>query len=165
MRHEPQCTIRYPNACSGLGTAGKRRTELFLSARHCHAVHHVQPGITPAPPSSLACAKTARFEHAAHKLGGDRSPTAEANTFCSISSAQGVDASLSFSTVEGNMPKNWTGSHSGQLHCLLEPGRFSVLHVPMQSVCSIAVLGYSQLHSNASAHHLLHSLQFDHQKW
>ena len=55
-------------------------------------------------------------EHANQQ--GRGSPTAEANNFCSISSAQGVDASLSFSTVVGNMPKNCTGSHSGQLHCL-----------------------------------------------
>lgn len=46
-------------------------------------------------------------------------PTAEEKIFCSSSSAQGVVVSLSLRMLEGNMPKNCTGSHSGQLHCLV----------------------------------------------
>ena len=45
-------------------------------------------------------------------------PTAEENNFCSSSSAQGAQESLSTRTLSGKMPKNCTGSHSGQDHCL-----------------------------------------------
>ena len=45
-------------------------------------------------------------------------PTADEKSFCSISPAQGVNASLSRRTLLGKMPRNCTGSHSGQLHCL-----------------------------------------------
>jgi hypothetical protein len=54
-------------------------------------------------------------------------PTAEEKIFWSISPAQGVLASLSRSTLSGKMPKNCTGSHTGQLHCLA-PGRHCVVH-------------------------------------
>ena len=46
------------------------------------------------------------------------SPTAEENSFCSSSSDQGALLSLSTSTLSGKMPKNCTGSQSGQDHCL-----------------------------------------------
>lgn len=50
------------------------------------------------------------------------SPTAEENSFCSSSSDQGALLSLSTSTLSGKMPKNCTGSHSGQDHCLHSDG-------------------------------------------
>lgn len=46
------------------------------------------------------------------------SPTAEEKSFCSSSSDQGALLSLSTSTLSGKMPKNCTGSHNGQDHCL-----------------------------------------------
>lgn len=59
------------------------------------------------------------------------SPTADENSFCSSSSDQGALLSLSTSTLSGKMPKNCTGSHSGQDHCLCNAGaRMSNLPVP-----------------------------------
>ena len=48
-------------------------------------------------------------------------PTDEEKTFCSISSAHGVELSLSSRVPSLKMPKAWGGKGMGQLHCLPEP--------------------------------------------
>lgn len=53
--------------------------------------------------------------HSGHKNPGER-------TFCSISSAQGTEASSLRSSPVGKMPKNWGGRLMGQLHWLCARG-------------------------------------------
>jgi hypothetical protein len=62
-----------------------------------------------------------------HILCKCNAPTADEKIFCSISPAQGVLVSPSRSTLAGKMPKNCTGSHTGQLHCLA-PGGHYMMH-------------------------------------
>lgn len=83
------------------------------------------------------------------------SPTSgELRTFCSISSAHGVDISSSLSVLERKIPKNSSGKLIGQLHCLgatqiCARGNF-LENGPTKILCSYANVGRTMYSTGAS---------------
>lgn len=78
----------------------------------------------------------------------------ELRTFCSISSAHGVEVSSSFRALARKIPKNSSGKLIGQLHCLgatqiCARGNF-LENGPTKILCSYAKVGRTMCSTGAS---------------
>lgn len=79
----------------------------------------------------------------------------ELKTFCSTSSAHGVDKSASFKVLARKIPKNSRGKFRGQLHCLgathtWARGNF-LENGPTKILCSYANVGRTMYSTGASS--------------